>query len=102
MVRRVETLTKLLDQEQRDQRLIARLEEIPVLEAATGGTGMGGFDDADVVRAYAKLFAEQNLAPEQVTIAEAAARMNGRSPRVRTALLMALDDWASTLKSQSL
>jgi serine/threonine protein kinase/Flp pilus assembly protein TadD len=87
---RVGRLQRELAEEEAAGRLVARLEELRLLQATLNN------DKFDLQRAlpdYRQAFAEYGLRPDSMTVPEAAALLVGRPPVVRATLLAALDHW---------
>ncbi len=89
---RVQQLLTRLADEERDRHMLARLEEIRLLEGAAVKDGM-----FDIMRAdpeYARAFQDYGIDVEDLVIEEAAARIRERP--VCQQLAAALDHWAFT------
>jgi len=89
---RVTGVRRELEPLYRDQRLLTRLEEARVQRAAAG---RGGYDNEGSDKLYRAAFADYGLDPLGGDPADAARRIAASA--ARDALIVALDDWASTL-----
>jgi tetratricopeptide (TPR) repeat protein len=80
-----------LAQEEADDRLTARLEELRLLQAEVNGRE--SFDVERALPDYRQAFRDYGLRPGALAPEEAAARIRGRPAAVRAPLLAALDHW---------
>jgi serine/threonine-protein kinase len=88
--RRVEALLAELEQEERDRRMVARLEEIRLAQTEVKD---GQFNMTRADPDYAAAFKDYGIDVRVLPPAEAAARLRARS--VKSQLAAALDHWAS-------
>jgi serine/threonine-protein kinase len=88
----VELVLARLVQEEKDRRMVARLEEI--LQTGMQPGSAGGFDFSRLPRAYAAAFRDYGIDVEALPAAEAASRV--RACRPWRELVAGLDEWALT------
>jgi serine/threonine protein kinase/Tfp pilus assembly protein PilF len=81
-----------LDQEERDNRLVADVEAARLAQAETLG-GAGRFANERAIPLYRKAFRAYGLAVGQGDPAAAAARLRRRPPAVRQAVSAAVENW---------
>jgi Flp pilus assembly protein TadD/predicted Ser/Thr protein kinase len=91
LAERVKVLRDELDEEQADSRLVARLEQIRLLQAEIN-LKTKRFALERSLPGYRQAFADYGLRPASTAPAEAAALLR-RRPAVRDAVVGSLDDW---------
>jgi serine/threonine protein kinase/Flp pilus assembly protein TadD len=89
---RVRTLLRELADEVADAELVARLEELRLLQAEVN-VKTEHFADESAIGDYRRAFAGYGLRAGATAPEEAAARLRGRPPAVRATLVAALDHW---------
>jgi serine/threonine protein kinase/Flp pilus assembly protein TadD len=97
---RVQGLRRELAEEDADRRLVARLEEIRLLQSDVDVTE-NRFDYERALPEYRQAFGEFGLRPDAVRPEEAAARLRRRPPAVLGTLAAALDHWLILARSKN-
>jgi tetratricopeptide (TPR) repeat protein/predicted Ser/Thr protein kinase len=97
LAERVGDLLHKLDEEEADRRLVARLEEIRLLQAEVN-VKEGRFAMELALPEYRRAFAGYGLRAMEAPAA--AARIRGRPPAVRGALVAALDHWLALARQE--
>src|SRR5262249_16428801 len=91
-VERARALMRELDDESDDRRLLARLDEIQVTQAADD-LWMSGFAEKQALQEYSQAFAAHGLGVSARAGDETARRLGQRPGKMREAWVAALEDW---------
>jgi Flp pilus assembly protein TadD/predicted Ser/Thr protein kinase len=92
LAERVAALRRELDEEEKDRRMIARLEAAPLLQAEVN-VKKNLFAEERALPEYRQAFADYGLRPDVTVPAEAAALLGRRPAAVRAAVVAGLDHW---------
>jgi serine/threonine-protein kinase len=93
---RARVLLQVLEGEEADRRLLARVDEIQFVKVKVA-SHVFNFGLRGAVPQYAEAFEQYGLKAGAVPAEQAAARIGQRPPAVQTRIIWALDDWSSLL-----
>src|SRR5262249_56747003 len=96
----VGALLRELKEEQADRRVVARVEEVRLLQAAAD-VKKNRFALERALPEYREVFADYGLRAGSTEPAEAAARIRRRPAEVRDAVVAALDDWLALVRREN-
>jgi serine/threonine-protein kinase len=93
---RARALLQVLDEEEADRRLLARVDKIQLVKVEQDSKVLG-FGYRGAIPQYAEAFEEYGMKAGAVPPKEAAARIGQRPPQVQARIVGALDDWLSVI-----
>jgi serine/threonine protein kinase/tetratricopeptide (TPR) repeat protein len=96
LLRRVRTLEADLEEDRRDRRMLARLQEAELLGTQVNVAAQR-FSTERAVPEFEAAFREYGIDCRSMPAEHAAQRIGGRPPAIRLALIAALDRWESAL-----